>query len=393
MKNKWLYILFVLFVFMISSCIKEEAPNVEADIEDIMIPDMSSVTNIKIDQNRVSVFLKSGRVDRTNLEPSFVLSDGATIAPVSSGKLDFTKPQKYIVTSENKQWSKTYTVVFLETEIPLIYRFEYWVTDRWDEVYEHSVENIGGEDISIDQFIWASGNLGFSLVVKGGPKDFPTFKATSVDVHSGEGAACLKTRKTGSLGAAQGMPIAAGNLFLGEFTSKGINIMKEPMKATHFGVPFCKKPTAMSVWFKYDGSNVNMSYDNKGDGTIFGDGRDYCAVYAVLYDNVKAKNLYGVSYLDGNTILKEDTDNPIIAIAGLHEQIDNADQYGTNGEYKHRIFNFKYRDGKSIDPDRLKNYEYSLAVVFSSSFYGDRFIGGVGNTLWIDDVEIVCDEN
>lgn len=67
------------------------------------------------------------------------------------------------------------------------------------------------KDIPVDQYIWASGNFGFSLVASGGPKDYPTFKATSIDVHEGEGAACLKTRKTGSLGASQGMPIAAGN--------------------------------------------------------------------------------------------------------------------------------------------------------------------------------------
>ena len=61
--------------------------------------------------------------------------------------------------------------------------------------------------------------------------------------------------------------------------------------------------------------------------------------------------------------------------------------------YKHHVFDFKYREGKNVDPDRLKNYEYSLAIVFSSSFYGDHFIGGVGNTLWIDDVKIECEEN
>ncbi|HBJ08140.1 MAG TPA: hypothetical protein DDY73_03970, partial [Coprobacter fastidiosus] len=105
MKNKWLYILFGLLI-MFSSCIKDEAPNVEADIEDITIPDMTSVLNVKIDQNRVSVFLKEGMVDRTNIEPSFTLSPGATIAPVNTGKLDFTKPQKYIVTSEDKNWQK-----------------------------------------------------------------------------------------------------------------------------------------------------------------------------------------------------------------------------------------------------------------------------------------------
>lgn len=406
MKNRWLYMLLGLFVFVFSSCIKEEAPNVEADIEDITIPDMSNVLGVKIDKDIASVFLKEGMVDRSNLEPSFVLSDGATIAPVNSGKLDFSVPQKYIVTSENKKWKKTYTVSFIEVEIPLIMKFENWSIGNWEEVFERRIEFVDGVPVDVDQYIWASGNLGFSMVVSGGIKNFPTFAVGTIfnkngdevkynieEVHSGKASACLKTRKTGSLGASQGMPIAAGNLFLGEFTSKGVNIMSEPMKATHFGLPFRKKPVSMSVWFKYDGSNVNMSYDKKGNGTVYGDGRDYCAVYAVLYDNVKAKNLYGVSYLDGNTILKEDGENPIVAIAGLHEQPDNADQYGTNGEYKHRTFNFKYRDGKSIDPDRLKNYEYSLAVVFSSSFYGDRFIGGVGNTLWIDDVEIICDEN
>ena len=118
MKNKWLYILFGLLI-MFSSCIKDEAPNVEADIEDITIPDMSSVLNVKIDQNRVSVFLKEGMVDRTNIEPSFTLSPGATIAPVNTGKLDFTKPQKYIVTSEDKIGKKHILSYFLKQKFRL----------------------------------------------------------------------------------------------------------------------------------------------------------------------------------------------------------------------------------------------------------------------------------
>ena len=396
MKNRWLYIILSVFIIF-PSCIKDELPNVEADIEEILIPQMNAVTSIRIDENRATVYLRKGMVDLENLQPSFVLSEGATIT-LENSLLATTQNvlrQEYCVTSENKEWQKFYTVQFLELEIPTFYDFERFTTNKWDEFYEQEkVEfDIEGniEDTYIEQYIWASGNLGFSLVASGGPKDFPTF--AEKDASSGKGVACLKTRGTGSLGALQGMPIAAGNLFLGEFSSKGINIMQEPMKATHFGLPFRKKPLQMSVKFKYDGSNVNMTYDKKGNGTVYGDGRDYCAIYAVLFDNVKAQELYGVSYLDGNTILKEDTDNPIIAVAGLHEQDENSDQYGTNGEYKHRVFDFKYRQGKSLDPDRLRNYEYSLAIVFSSSFYGDRFIGGIGNTLWIDDVEIVCEGN
>ena len=58
MKNKWLYILFSLFI-VFSSCIKDELPNVEADIEDIMIPQMNAITSSRIDESRATIpFLK-----------------------------------------------------------------------------------------------------------------------------------------------------------------------------------------------------------------------------------------------------------------------------------------------------------------------------------------------
>ena len=48
---------------MFSSCIKDELPNVEADIEDIMIPQMNAITSSRIDESRATVYLRKGMVN------------------------------------------------------------------------------------------------------------------------------------------------------------------------------------------------------------------------------------------------------------------------------------------------------------------------------------------
>lgn len=145
------------------------------------------------------------------------------------------------VTSEDKQYSKTYTVLFTPTEIPAHFGFEYWAVDgKYEKSYEHGMTITNDDGTSehypeIDLYLWDSGNLGFSAVASGkGPKEYPTFSTD--DAYSGSKAAKLVTRKTGTLGATLNKPIAAGNIFLGEFSGKGINLMAEPLKATRFGL-------------------------------------------------------------------------------------------------------------------------------------------------------------
>lgn len=43
--------------------------------------------------------------------------------------------------------------------------------------------------------------------------------------------------------------------------------------------------------------------------------------------------------------------------------------------------------------DNLKNGKYKLAIVLSSSINGAYFIGAIGSTLWVDELEIVCETN
>ena len=48
--------------------------------------------------------------------------------------------------------------------------------------------------------------------------------------------------------------------------------------------------------------------------------------------------------------------------------------------------------GRVIDDTKLKNGEYKLGIVFSSSVDGAFFKGAVGSTLYVDEVELICED-
>ena len=281
--------------------------------------------------------------------------------------------------------------------MPAHFGFEYWAVDgKYEKSYEHGMTITNDDGTSehypeIDLYLWDSGNLGFSAVASGkGPKEYPTFSTD--DAYSGSKAAKLVTRKTGTLGATLNKPIAAGNIFLGEFSGKGINLMAEPLKATRFGYPYDKIPTSFDVYFKYK----RGTYAHTGEVFTTREGTpDFCAIYAVFFDNVIAKeeNPLNIPTLDGSNVF---TSSSIIAIANLHT-CDNEEyrkwEGGTNGEWKFINIPFKgQKEGVDyrtlIDPERLKKQEYSLAIVCCSSYYGDFFEGAIDSELTIDDFTI-----
>ena len=48
-------------------------------------------------------------------------------------------------------------------------------------------------------------------------------------------------------------------------------------------------------------------------------------------------------------------------------------------------------NGKTVDLQKLSEGKYKLGIVFTSSVEGDYFNGAVGSTLWVDEVELVCE--
>lgn len=83
------FLIFSTLTFFTTSCIKEEAPNAEADIISCTLPAEFLVNNeIRVDQPYdeeikaypIYIMIKE-QTDRTNLAPTFELTEGATISP------------------------------------------------------------------------------------------------------------------------------------------------------------------------------------------------------------------------------------------------------------------------------------------------------------------------
>lgn len=343
-----------------TSCIKDEASNAEADIETCTI--QGDILNREpiIENSRVILPLKLG-TDLTKIAPQFTLTAGATITPVSGTELDFTTPQTYTVTSEDGQWKKVYEVRALFSGLPTSYHFEEavpYTDNKGKTIYYNFTET----DVIGNLLNWANANEGFNYTgVQADPTEYPTSPAPN-----GVKGDCVKltTKSTGSLGALLKMYIASGNLFMGSFKLNIANVLE----ATHFGVPFTRIPTHLKGYYKYKAGEV-FTVGGKTDATR----KDICDIYAVFYETDE-----NVKWLDGTNVFK----NPnLISVARISDAKE-TDQWTE--------FNipFAMQPGKSIDPQKLKNEKYNVAVVFASSIKGDLFEGAVGSTLYIDEVEL-----
>jgi hypothetical protein len=353
----------ILLLFMtgllMASCIRKEALNTEADIVECIV-DGEILRREPIIQNDKVTLMVKAQTDLIRQSPQFKLTQGAIITPASGTVRDFTYPQSYVVTSEDNQWSKTYSVSYIIDDFPTRYSFEDTIPETNGRYYIFAEKNDGSVIME-----WASGNIGFAITgAARTPDDYPTVQADQG--YRGK-CARLMTRSTGALGAAFKMPIAAGNLFIGTFQLD----LSNPLKATRFGLPFYHTPVTFSGYYKYKAGDVY--YEN---GEVVEGRRDGCHFYAVFYETDET-----LATLDGVNVLT----HPNILSAAVMEQPAETD------EWTRFSLPFAYRPGKSVDMDKLREGKYNLAVVFTSSIHGGEFKGAPGSTLYVDEVEIISD--
>ena len=274
-----------------SSCIKEEAPNAEADILSCTLPDesmLSAEVNVGLPYDYaqeaypIYISVKEG-VDITSLAPEFTLTEGATIEPASGSVQTLSSPVRYTVTSEDRNWQRVYSVlayVDAARPIPDSYHFETVSSAPGYDVFTETGNGV--------RLTWESGNAGFKMSAGGaGREAYPTSQA-----DNGVEGKCVKltTCSTGSLGALVGMPIAAGNIFFGQFNVSAA--MSNPLAATQFGIKCNRKPLKMSGYYRYEPG------EQLQDGKENIDGTDEMDIYAVFYENTDA---FGRAVmLDGN---------------------------------------------------------------------------------------------
>lgn len=369
----------------LSSCFKEEPLNAECDIEQAYIHADNKILFTNPSDTLVNVQSDTTKIEFTmtqfaNLKkqaPMFRLSQGATIKPESGSVHDFSKgPVTYVVTSENKQWSRTYQVSIKKGQTTMPKEKEFEFEDAYlSKGYYNWQENWNGDILGI----WATGNSGFNISNPSAkPKEYPTVMIE--DGHRRKGVQ-LTTRRTGGFADVVKKPIAAGNLFIGQFNAT--DALTDAMKATKFGRPFSfsAKPVKLEGWYKYQ---AGEKFTDKNMQEL--DRHDYGTIYAVLYENIDEKGNAVLLYGDNVQTSKQ-----IVALALVGETHDDNGKVaiGNTWEWHHFSVDFKYK--KAIDPVKLKNGGYSLTIVSSSSSDGANFLGAVGSTLWIDSFKLICE--
>lgn len=372
----------------LSSCFKEEPLNAECDIEQAYIHadnkillnslftnPSDTLVNVQSDQTNIE-FTMRPFATLTKQAPIFRLTPGATISPESGSLQDFSKgPVTYTVTSEDKQWSRTYQVSIKKGQTAMPNEIEFEFEDAYiSKGYYNWQENWNGNKLDI----WATGNSGFKISNSSSkPEKYPTVMIENG--HRGKGVQ-LTTRRTSGLADAVKKPIAAGNLFIGQFDATDAPF--DAMKATKFGHPFCfsAKPAKLEGWYKYQ---AGENFTDKNMKPL--DRHDYGTIYAVLYENIDEKGNAVLLYGDNVQTSKQ-----IVALALVGETQDDNGKVaiGNTPEWHHFSVDFEYK--KTIDPIKLKNGGYSLAIVSSSSSDGANFLGAVESTLWIDSFKLIC---
>lgn len=363
-KSKLVFLL--SFAWVLASCIQKEELNAEADIlsctileEDIL---QGEADIFDSEEGKYNITLRIGEeANNSSLTPIFTLTEGATITPNSGEVQDFSKgPIEYVVTSQDKQWKKKYKILTVRN-IPLNYPFEDLLNENGDKFDTFIEFNKNKEEV----LRWASGNGGFAITgVTSDPKKFPTSQDPNGYKNN-----CVKlvTRSTGFFGTTVGMPLAAGNLFLGSFNIG--DAISEPLTATRFGVPFTKIPLKITGYYKYTPGEKYM--DGK---THIKDKVDQADIYGVLYDS----DNHTITLDGGNSLIHKN----IIALA-------RPNQITPTTEWTRFEYDFIYKENVTIDTQKLQKGQYKLALVFSSSIDGATFKGAIGSTLHIDEVEVI----
>ena len=374
MKKTHLITLVVLAITtLFTSCIQEEAPNAECDIIAVKASWLEENKDILsgkpiISNNAVRFYVneETSIESLKQLDPQFELTSGAQIR-----KLDRIEENGdrgvflyYHTTSEDGNWGKDYEVSFTKQTVidtEATFSFEDFALEK--KYYFWYEKDANGTILNW----WATANAGFQMSGQGKtPEDFPT----SVDAEGVKGS-CVKltTRSTGMFGKMMGMPIAPGNIFIGEFLTA--NATKAPLEATRFGLAIVpSKPVSLTGYYKYTPGEV---FTNKAMEEI--PGRiDTCAIYSVIYE-IDPSNFVP---LDGSNVLSSDR---IVLAAQL-------DKPGAESEWTYFEIPYKEFNDNVFDYKKLENGEYAITVVASSSKGGEVFEGAVGSTLHIDELKI-----
>ena len=394
---------------LLASCIQDEKENTECDIEaislhldspsDFFSHDYDTLKQVPSDANDIVFYIKS-YAEMHEVPTTLRTTEGAMVYQVAEdgvetpflngSSVDYSDEQEhhFRVVSQDKVWSRDYNVSVVHKPICEGYQFSDFESYYLDATGKYYVWD--GPSAFIDdsrQCTWKNGNPGFKISRSSAkPMEYPS---TPLAGGGPDGSACVKleTCDTGFWGRSANMRLASGSMFNGFFDVG--NALKNPLQATQLGTPFPHKPEVMHVWFRYEPGSV---YQDRAGNPVSGV-VDEPDTYVVFYRN---EDEYGNKVqLDGGDVL---TNPHIVGLGRLphHYNADGSDQlsadpiHGVTSEWQKFTIPVVYRT--EIDPDILAAYGYSLIIGFASSWQGGYFQGALGSKLYIDNMELFCEE-
>ena len=236
---------------------------------------------------------------------------------------------------------------------------QYGSFDGADGVYD---PNIPGETR-----FWATGNPGGMYEVAGmGLKKNVTVPVADDLAHTGTSLWMT------SYFVKQGIPdifevesLASGTIFSGTFGPiKSAPTTSDAQRAlVHYGQSYSSRPLALRGWYKYIPKLIDTDIDGEHPELI---GKtDSCKIY--------------VSLEKWGTGVTERPNNPVIIGYG---ELLSAATSGSDEENGYVPFEFKINYTSTDKPDHI-------VMCATCSYLSDRFVGGAGSSLYIDDFELV----
>lgn len=390
---------------LFASCIREEPENMECDIETISLHldeptkifyhDYDTLQTVISTENNI-VFTIRSYADINSAPTTLRVTEGASVylvaedgtqTPFQNGSsLDFSDEKKlsFRVVSQDKAWSRDYSVSVVHdkpSEGNFTIDFEDYHLDSSGKYYVWDAPAFftDGE--------WKNGNPGFKISKSSAkPMEYPS---TPVVGGGPDGSNCIKleTCDTGPFGKMVNMRLASGSMFNGIFDVA--NAMTNPLKATQFGSPFTHKPIQLRIWLRYEpGSTYQDRNANPVSGII-----DEPDVYVVLYRN---EDEYGNKVQpDGYDMLT----NPYIVGKGRLPHNFDADGndlpgnnpiHGLTNQWQEITIPIEYTS--EPDPEILENKGYGIIFSIASSWQGGSFMGAIGSKLYMDKLQLFCED-
>lgn len=227
--------------------------------------------------------------------------------------------------------------------------------DAWSKSGDSHMPNAEGTDY------WDSGNKGANSQTWITGVNNPT---------SPEADIVLKNKAVKLESMTVYVVLASASVFTGSFVkTDGTNGILS------FGRPFNSRPTSLNGYYQYVPKAITNVGDNRPSGINSGD-MDQCIIYVALC----SKESYEIRTNPKKLSLFNPNDPSVIAYGELvaNQEIKGDEKNG----YQSFSIPIIYRD--TVTPK-------SIVIVAAASRYGDYFTGGVGSTLYLDELELKYD--